>query len=196
MNEIICPVIGTIRTPYKTSLGVPIRSGATRRVGATVELKPEFEDGLKDLEGFSHIYLIFNLHLSTGYDLHVKPFLDDSPRGLFSTRAPRRPAQIGLSVVRLRGVEGNILHIEDPDMVDGTPLLDIKPFIPDAVPRGRVRIGWLKGRTGRMKRFRSDHRFDKEAGSTVLPGNRETGPSEGAEKREADTAPGQSSHAE
>lgn len=167
MNELKCPVIGTIRTPYKTTRGVPIRSAATRGVRATVELNPEYADGLKDLDGFSHIFLIFNFHQSTGYDLHVKPFVDDTPRGLFATRAPRRPAQIGLSVVRLTGVEGNILHIEDPDMVDGTPLLDIKPYIPDAVPRRKVRIGWLKGRTKRMKTFRSDQRFDKEANAAT-----------------------------
>ena len=161
MYEIILSPIGIIHSPYKSIEDVPIQSKAAKGIKGRVELKPQYQEGLKDLEGFSHIYLIFNFHLSSGYDLTVKPFLDNTYRGLFSTRAPRRPAQIGLSVVKLIRIEGNILNIEDIDMVDGTPLLDIKPYIPKFDNRTKVRIGWLTDKIDKMDQLKSDGRFNE-----------------------------------
>jgi len=159
MQDILLTPIGIIHTPYKTIEDVPIQAKAAKGISGTVELDTRYRDGLQDLEGFSHIYLIFSFHLSRGYELRVKPFLDDSLRGLFATRAPRRPNQIGLSIVRLAGIEGCTLHIENPDMVDGTPLLDIKPYIPKFDEREEVKIGWLTGKVDRMDETRSDDRF-------------------------------------
>jgi tRNA-Thr(GGU) m(6)t(6)A37 methyltransferase TsaA len=112
-----------------------------------VELAPEFEAGLQDLEGFSHLILLYHFHQAQpGYELTVTPFLDDRPKGLFATRYPRRPNSIGLSVVRLVRREGRVLHVEGIDVLDGTPMLDVKPYVPkfDAVPEAT--LGWLEGR--------------------------------------------------
>jgi tRNA-Thr(GGU) m(6)t(6)A37 methyltransferase TsaA len=112
-----------------------------------VELLPEYEPGLKDLDGFSHIYLIYAFHQAPeGYALTVTPFLDKEPKGLFATRYPRRPNPLGLSVVRLVGRRGPVLHVEGIDVLDGTPLLDLKPYVPrfDAFPEAE--LGWLEGR--------------------------------------------------
>ncbi len=109
-------------------------------------MEPRFEAGLKDLAGFSHIILIYHFHASNGYVLEVKPFLDDSLRGVFATRAPRRPNPIGLSVVRLVSVEGCTLRIQDVDVLDGTPLLDIKPLVPEFDSPRVDSIGWLSGK--------------------------------------------------
>ena len=110
----------------------------------TVEVFPEFTAGLADLDGFSHIILLYGFHLSKGYTLTCKPFLDIQARGVFATRAPRRPNPIGLSIVRLLGIEECVLRIGDVDIVDGTPLLDIKPYIPDFDVRTGVRTGWYE----------------------------------------------------
>ncbi len=106
----------------------------------------EYEQGLEDIDGFSHLVLIYRFHRSKGFNLRVKPFLDDRVRGLFSTRAPRRPNQIGLSVVRLVKRLRNSLYVKGIDVIDGTPLLDIKPYVPDFGPGEKVKIGWLAGK--------------------------------------------------
>jgi tRNA-Thr(GGU) m(6)t(6)A37 methyltransferase TsaA len=127
-----------------------------------VEIYPEFAEGLADIEGFSHLLLVYHLHLSEGYKLKVIPFADTVERGLFATRAPRRPNAIGVSVVKLERIEGNNLHIRGIDMVDGTPLLDIKPCVPHLYPSpDEVKIGWLDGKVDRMGRLRSDKRFSE-----------------------------------
>ncbi len=159
MNEIVLSPIGIIHSPYKSIEDVPIQSKAAKGTMGHIELEPQYREGLKDLEGFSHIYLIFNFHLSSGYELRVKPFLDETYRGLFSTRAPRRPNQIGLSIVRLIRIEGYTLFFENPDMVDGTPLLDIKPYIPKFDKSTKVRIGWLTDKIDKMDQLKSDGRF-------------------------------------
>ncbi|MBN2489038.1 MAG: tRNA (N6-threonylcarbamoyladenosine(37)-N6)-methyltransferase TrmO [Methanosarcinaceae archaeon] len=159
MKEVRYKPIGVIHSPFKEPRGVPIQPTAAKGVRGTVELEPEYVDGLKDIEGFSHIILIFHLHMSEGYSLKVKPFLDDHLHGLFTTRAPRRPNPIGISVVRLLKVEGRVLHVEGVDMVDGTPLLDIKPYIPGLDDRKAERIGWLFGKVDRMHNTNSDERF-------------------------------------
>jgi len=138
--------IGIIHTPFKSKEDSPIQPKFSKGAKGTVEIKEEYVEGLADLEGFSHIYLIFYFHLSEGYNLKVVPYRDSVERGLFATRAPRRPNQIGLSVVRLISIIGNIIEIADADMLDGTPLLDIKPYVPAFTEPEEVTIGWLEGK--------------------------------------------------
>lgn len=151
--------IGVIRSPFKEIKGMPIQSKGAEGVRGSVELNKELVAGLKDLQGFSHLFLIYHFHLSKGYSLEVKPFLDDQYHGVFATRAPGRPNPIGISIVRLVGVDGHILQIEDVDVIDGTPLLDIKPFIPEFDARQTVRIGWFSGKAELAKETRADERF-------------------------------------
>jgi tRNA (adenine37-N6)-methyltransferase len=151
--------IGVIHSPFQDVEGVPIQPSGASGVMGTIEIEPEFQPGLKDLAGFSHIILIYHFHASEGFLLEVKPFLDDTLRGIFATRAPRRPNPIGLSVVRLVAVEGSTVHIEDIDVLDGTPLLDIKPFVPQFDSPMVERIGWLSEKVQSVKTARSDDRF-------------------------------------
>ena len=141
--EIVFKPIGVIRTPFEEPVGVPIQGSLREDVEATVEVYPEFSEGLKDVEGFSHLILLFHFHLSDGYRLVAKPFLDDTPRGVFSIRSPKRPNPIGMTVVRLLGRNDRILRVAGVDMVDGTPLLDIKPYIPDSDAHEADRMGWI-----------------------------------------------------
>lgn len=139
---------------------MPIQPVGAKGVKATIELKNEFIDGLKDLEQFSHIILLYHFHQSEGYKLKVTPFMDTEERGLFSTRAPRRPNGIGMSIVRLIEIENNILHIEDVDILDGTPLLDIKPFFSQFDNREEAKSGWLEEKwKERNLKIKSDKRF-------------------------------------
>ena len=134
--------IGIIHTPFTEPAGTPINPKVGKGVVGTVEVHKEFVRGLKDLDGFDRIWLIFWLHRAREPRLVVTPFLDTVKRGLFATRAPSRPNPIGLSAVRLLRIEGNTLHVSNLDIVDGTPLLDIKPYTPsDCHPR--VRCGWM-----------------------------------------------------
>jgi tRNA-Thr(GGU) m(6)t(6)A37 methyltransferase TsaA len=159
MEEIIYKPIGIISSPFIDVEGMPIQPSGAGGVKGAVKLRADLAPGLKDLEGFSHIILIYHFHLSIGYSLEVKPFLDDSLRGVFATRVPARPNAIGLSVVRLTGISGSTLTIEDVDVVDGTPLLDIKPFVPDFDNREAQRTGWLTKQAARVNEVRSDRRF-------------------------------------
>ena len=138
---------------------MPIQPAGARGVRGYIEVLPEFVPGLKDVDGFSHLMLLYHFHLVEGYSLEVVPFLDDTPRGVFATRAPRRPNPIGLSVVRLESVQGARLNIRDVDIVDGTPLLDIKPFVPVFDNRDTTRIGWLTEKSTEAGEKKSDHRF-------------------------------------
>ncbi len=138
---------------------MPIQPTGAKGVKGSVTIDPNYIDGLKDLEGFSHIFLIYHFHLSKGYSLEVKPFLDDNTHGLFATRAPKRPNPIGISVVRLLEVEGCTLKIEDVDIVDGTPLLDLKPYVPDFDVRRVERTGWLSRKADRVREAKADERF-------------------------------------
>lgn len=151
--------IGIIHTPFQRVEGMPIQPAGAGDVTGTVEIRPEYEEGLDGLDGFSHIILLYAFHLSQGYQLTVKPFLDDETHGVFATRAPRRPNPIGLSVVRLVSVVGCTLNVRGVDMVDGTPVLDIKPFVPQFDVPPVERIGWLEGRVERLNRARADGRF-------------------------------------
>ena len=159
MEEISYRPIGIIRSPYKETEGTPIQTTGAKGVGGTVEILPELVEGLKDLDGFSRIILIYHFHLSKGYSLTVKPFLDDTPRGVFSTRAPKRPNSVGLSIVKLLKIKGATLYIEDVDIVDSTPLLDIKPYVPEFDVKEAIRIGWLRGRAERATETEADERF-------------------------------------
>jgi len=163
-DELIYRPIGTIRSPYREPGDMPIQPVGARGVAGSVEVLPEYRRGLADLEGFSHLYLLYHFHRSqpfTSAALAVRPFLDDQDRGVFATRAPRRPNPIGLSVVRLISVREAVLTICDVDVVDGTPLLDVKPYVPawDAVPEARA--GWLEARAGRAADLRADGRFSR-----------------------------------
>ncbi len=146
MEEIKLTPIGVIHSPYKEPVGVPIQPVFGKGVKGTVEVFPEYQEGLKDLANFSHIILLYYFHLCSKTSLKVRPYLDNVKRGVFATRAPSRPNHIGISVVRLVKIEGNILYIEDLDIVDGTPLLDIKPYVPKFDVREKVKVGWLESK--------------------------------------------------
>lgn len=138
--------IGVIHSPFTDKGQMPIQASTSDAVGQ-VEVFPEYLDGLRDLDGFTHLHLLYAFNYSCGYSLMVKPFLDDHLRGLFATRHPCRPNPIGLSVVRLLALHENILEVEGVDMLDGTPLLDIKPYVPDFDIRSDVRTGWYATRS-------------------------------------------------
>ena len=159
MKQIKYQPIGIIHSPFKEVAGMPIQSAGANGIKGTIELGHEFAAGLKDLEGFSHIILLYHFHLSKSYSLKVKPFLDENIHGVFATRAPRRPNPIGLSVVKLLRVEGSTLHIEEVDIVDGTPLLDIKPYVPEFDVKRAKKIGWLSKTVGRVYVTKADDRF-------------------------------------
>ena len=152
--------IGIIHSPFTTLEGMPIQPGGAREVLGQVVLDPDLAPALADVDGFSHVYLLYCFHQSIGYKTTVTPYLDDTPRGLFATRAPKRPNPIGLSVVEVVAVAGNVLTVRGIDVLDGTPLFDIKPYAPafDA-PAGAVRSGWLDGRKDAVAKTRSDDRF-------------------------------------
>ena len=154
-----CKPIGTIHTPFTDPAGMPIQPTGGDGVEGTIDILPAYWDGLADLDGFSHIFLLYHLHRSAGYTLRIIPFMDTVERGLFSTRAPKRPNPIGLSVVRLERIDSGVLHILDVDILDGTPLLDIKPYIPHVDHRDNVRVGWLEDVQQKFKQRRSDDRF-------------------------------------
>jgi tRNA (adenine37-N6)-methyltransferase len=151
--------IGIIHSPYKESRGTPIQGAFAKNEKGTVEIFTEYAEGLKDLDGFSHIILLYSFHRSRGYNLLCRPFLDTVKRGLFATRAPRRPNPIGFSIVKLLKIDDNILTIESLDMIDGSPLLDIKPYIDDFDIRNNVRTGWYKDAKNRAQTV-ADDRFD------------------------------------
>jgi tRNA-Thr(GGU) m(6)t(6)A37 methyltransferase TsaA len=158
-QRILLHPIGTISSPYRDPRGMPIQPRAALGVKGQVILDPSYAVGLKDLEGFSHIILIYYFHRSGDGDLLVKPFLDDQKHGVFATRAPRRPNGIGISVVKLIRIHENILEVENVDILDDTPLLDIKPYVPDFDHTEDVRIGWLENRRDKIPGKQSDDRF-------------------------------------
>ncbi|MDD5466808.1 MAG: tRNA (N6-threonylcarbamoyladenosine(37)-N6)-methyltransferase TrmO [Anaerolineales bacterium] len=157
--DVIYRPIGVIHSPFHDLAGMPIQPASESSGPGTVEVYAEFAPGLKDLEGFSHLLLITHLHAVKEARLRVTPFLDDEPHGVFATRAPTRPNPIGLSVVRLAGVRGNCLDVDGLDLLDGTPLLDIKPYVPEFDQPVEVRIGWLEAARGRARSTKSDRRF-------------------------------------
>ena len=144
--EFLMRPIGVILTPFTDEAQTPIQPTRSQAIGQ-VEVDLKFAAGLQDVEGLSHLILLYVFHRSVGYSLQVRPFLDDQAHGLFATRYPARPNPIGLSVVRLLARHGNQLEIEGVDMLDGTPLLDIKPYVPEFDVRTETRTGWYEKRS-------------------------------------------------
>jgi tRNA-Thr(GGU) m(6)t(6)A37 methyltransferase TsaA len=159
MSALVYTPIGVIHSPLKEPFGAPIQSVVAHDVEGVVELFPQYAEGLRDIEGFSHLILIYHFHLSDKSSLIVRPYLDDETHGVFATRAPARPNPIGISVVRLARVDGTRLHITGVDILDGTPLLDIKPYIPQFDAIETEKIGWLKDRIRMVERTKDDGRF-------------------------------------
>jgi tRNA-Thr(GGU) m(6)t(6)A37 methyltransferase TsaA len=159
MNEIKYKPIGVIHSPFKEPKGTPIQPAGAKGTKGTVEIFSEYAEGLRDIGGFSHIILLYHFHLSKGPALIAKPYMADETHGVFAMRGPSRPNPIGISVVRLVRVEGNVLHIRDVDIVDGTPLLDIKPYIPEFDIREVERIGWLEKNVHKLSTSKDNGRF-------------------------------------
>ena len=153
--------IGIIHTGMKEREGTPIQSSFGAEHRGRVEVYGQYTDGLSDLDGFSHAYLIYHFHNSSGYSLKVRPFLDEIERGVFATRAPRRPNPIGLSIVTILGIERNTVNFSGVDILDGTPLLDIKPYIGDFDTRGDIRTGWVEPAIKNNRRRHADDRFSE-----------------------------------
>ncbi len=151
--------IGIIHSFFTEIAGMPIQPTGAAGIRGTIEIFPDYAEGLTDLDGFSHLILLYHFHRAKKAQLIVTPFLDSQPHGIFATRAPNRPNPIGLSVVKLLRIEKNILEIECVDILDGTPLLDIKPYVPEFDYYADVRIGWLEQRKDRVDSQRSDTRF-------------------------------------
>jgi tRNA-Thr(GGU) m(6)t(6)A37 methyltransferase TsaA len=134
--------IGHVRSPYRDTKQIPKGPGAKHDAEGVLEILPQFELGLTDIEGFSHFFILWIFDRSEGYDLLGTPPIDDRPHGVFATRSPRRPNPIGLTVVELLRREGNSLHVRGVDMLDGTPILDLKPYM-SSIPADKLRRGWL-----------------------------------------------------
>ncbi len=151
--------LGIIRSPYDTLENMPIQPKGARDVIGSIEMNPELVEGLKDLEGFSHVFLLYAFHHATREKLSVVPFMDTEERGVFATRSPLRPNHIGLSIVEITSIKNNIIYIKGVDILDGTPLLDIKPYIEafDAVKESRS--GWMTKSDEEVETKRSDNRF-------------------------------------
>ena len=159
MQPITYTPIGVVRSPFTTQAGTPLHTIAAPDVTGSVELDPAYAAGLLDLEGFSHLWLLVHLHKVHGHTLTVTPYLDTQPHGVFATRAPRRPNPIGLSLVRLVAVEPARLQIAELNLLDGTPVLDIKPYVPLFDQRETDRIGWYAGTIEQVRTTRADDRF-------------------------------------
>ena len=150
--------IGIVHSPFEGPEGMPIQAALSEAVG-TLEIYAEYVDGLRDIAGFDFLILLYCFHMATKESLRVTPFLDDEPRGVFATRAPTRPNRIGLSVVRLLKVTGNVLDIGNVDMVSGTPIIDIKPYVPAFDSRAECRIGWFARKLDSAAKVRADDRM-------------------------------------
>ena len=159
-NQITYEPIGTIRTPFESPQGMPIQPVGNASSTGTVELRDEYADGVADLDGFTHCILLYHFHASTdAVSLQVEPFLDDEPRGVFATRAPQRPNPIGLSVVGIESVADGNVSVNGVDVVDRTPLLDIKPFVPEFDVPSDADTGWLTASKSTIQSEQADDRF-------------------------------------
>lgn len=156
--------IGLIHSPFRQSKGMPLQPVGAANNHGSVELFHEYAEGLKDLEGFSHIILLYHFHLVRTTQLTVTPYMDHQPRGVFATRAPSRPNPIGISVVRLEAIEHQRLLVKNIDIIDNTPLLDVKPYVPEFDCCPAERIGWLSRHQGQVASAASDERFAKSRG--------------------------------
>ncbi|WP_163712652.1 tRNA (N6-threonylcarbamoyladenosine(37)-N6)-methyltransferase TrmO [Mangrovibacterium lignilyticum] len=162
LQSICFQPIGLIHTPHHDLVNMPIQPVGAKGMEGMIKLNPELQEGLTDLEAFSHITLIYHLHEIKGHELMVKPFMDDKKHGIFATRSPKRPNAIGISTVKLSRIEGNRIYFEGADMLDGTPLLDLKPFFRQTDNRLHAVSGWLDEKDDKMAHSqRSDDRFTK-----------------------------------
>jgi len=150
--------IGRIYSPFKENIGVPRQAVGASEIKGSIEIFDDFSGGLKDLDGFSHIVVIFHLHMVKNPSLKAHPPWDGKEHGVFATRSPYRPNPIGVSVVKLEHIDKNILHISGVDMADDSPVLDIKPHVPDLNPTKDVRIGWLTDKVEGMNKSKSGDR--------------------------------------
>ncbi|MFN8446830.1 MAG: tRNA (N6-threonylcarbamoyladenosine(37)-N6)-methyltransferase TrmO [Caldilineaceae bacterium] len=151
--------IGIVHSPFQEEEGMPIQSIVAEDVVGSVEVDPAYAEGLQDIAGFSHLFLLCHLHRASRRALVVTPCLDEQPHGVFATRSPKRPNPIGLSIVQLLRVEGCLLHVAGLDLLDGTPVLDIKPYIPRFDSRETEQIGWFATRLHHLHKVRADGRF-------------------------------------
>jgi tRNA-Thr(GGU) m(6)t(6)A37 methyltransferase TsaA len=151
--------IGKLQTPYTDIQDMPIQPTGSSGIIGTMILDPAYIDGIKDLDGFSHIILIYVFHQASEPRMTVIPFHDKEPHGVFATRAPNRPNPIGLSIVRLIEIHENILTLENVDMLDGAPVIDIKPYVPSFDHPENVKMGWLEPRNNEVKTKLADDRF-------------------------------------
>ena len=158
-NKIIYKPIGVIYSPFKSIEGIPIQPAGANGIKGKVKVYKKYLNGLINLEGFSHIILLYHFHLSNGYSLKVIPFLKNQEQGVFATRAPKRPNQIGISVVKIDKIEGNIINISNVDIINGTPLLDIKPFASFFDNVKNEKNGWLFEKINDVNKIKSDKRF-------------------------------------
>ncbi|PLC06302.1 tRNA (N6-threonylcarbamoyladenosine(37)-N6)-methyltransferase TrmO [Variovorax sp. RO1] len=160
IDPVVSRPVGIVRSRFTETSGMPIQTaGAPDEVGR-LEVFAEFAPGLRDIEGFDYLILVTHLHRCAHERLEVVPFLDDATHGVFATRSPARPNRLGLSIVRLTAVDGTTLHFSGNDMVDGTPVLDIKPYVPRFDVRETERVGWFGARLDQLPRTRSDGRMD------------------------------------
>lgn len=159
MPEITYQPIGIVHSPFKQPEGTPIQPVAARDSEGIIEIFPQYTEGLKDLEQFSHIYVLFHLHKAQKKELLVVPFLDTNVHGVFATRSPGRPNSIGLSVVHLDRIERNNLYIRNLDMLDGSPVLDIKPYITQFDVFETTKNGWFEKQVYKMNSQKDDGRF-------------------------------------
>lgn len=151
--------IGYFTTPFEDIQGMPIQPSGAKGVEGTITIHNDYIDGLKDLDGFSHIIVLYHLHEIQGHDLLVKPFLDTEQRGVFATRSPKRPNPIGLSILELKAVRGSSLYVTHCDVLNNTPVIDIKPYVPDFDIWDVQSIGWFTGKSANATHKRSDDRF-------------------------------------
>ena len=159
-SKITVQPIGVIHTPYKTTEGMPIQGAFEEQVTGTAELFQKYKKGLKDVEGFSHLILVYHFDRAKGEKLVGRPFLEDEEHGIFAIRSPMRPNHIGVSIVKVQKVEGNVITFSEVDILDGTPLLDIKPYVAYFDSRQDTRNGWLEKhfKSGKVpKRTRIGH---------------------------------------
>ena len=143
MEQIIMQPIGIIDSPYKQNKGIPIQGIFNSDVEAWIELKDKYAGGLKDLDGFSHAIILYYFHKSQREEIEGRPFLEQNKHGIFATRSPQRPNHIGLSIVKIKKIEANRMYFTEVDVLDQTPVLDIKPYVKYFDSRDNVKCGWL-----------------------------------------------------
>ncbi len=161
MSAITYTPIGVVHSPFKEPKNVPIQASVSKDTEGTIEIYPQYTQGLSDLEGFSHILVFYHFHLAKFSSLTVKPFLDDKTHGVFATRSPARPNRLGISALRLTKREANILHVADLDILDASPVLDVKPFVPEFDCRQPTSVGWFSTQLHKLEAARDDGRFTK-----------------------------------